>query len=265
VGEVSLNELSGLVASRAQPGVLFVHADSGAVPRFLAIDTTGKQLGAYTLANAASTDWEDVSLGPGPDGKAYLFFADIGDNGVRDGTTPRAQIQVYRVPEPSVSLSQSSQNVTLSDWDVLRFVYPDAPHDAETLMIDPVTSDLVIVTRELDGNSSVFRAPANTPVNSESALQKVTNIQFGTSGKAATATAGDFSPNGDRVLIRTYTAVLLWQRAATLAATFAIKPLALPSATEPQGEALGFSADGESWFSAGELSDSLYQAKSTCR
>jgi hypothetical protein len=80
------------------------------------------------------------------------------------------------------------------------------------------------------------------------------------------ASAGDFSPSGDRVIIRTYTAIYLWPRVAgaSLAPTFAAMPKTLPSPTEQQSEGLTFAADGLSWFSAGEQSPNLYQGKATC-
>jgi hypothetical protein len=269
---------SGIVASRQHPGVLYFQEDAGGKARFFALDPTGKTLGEYVLTGATNVDWEDIAVGPSPAGKGqYVFIGDFGDNAARMGRgSTRNQILVYRVPEPEIEVPASQPAATapvtaasqggphaLADWKVLRFTYPDGPHDAETLMVDPVTSDILIVTKESNGNSGVYRAAGNTPADKPTVLEKIANIQFATSGQGAQATAGDISPTGDRVIIRTYTAILIWVRepGPTLAATFAKPPKTLPSPNERQGEGLTFSADGRSWYSAGEGSPAIYQGK----
>jgi len=262
-----LTELSGLAASHAHPGVLYAHADIG-VPVFVAMDTTGKTLGTFTVPGAGAQDWEDIAVGKGPDGTDVIFIGDIGDNSARDGMgKTRDQIQVYRVPEPAVTVGQAAVTQTLTQFETLLFTYPDRPHDAEALMVDPITGDLLIVTKEDDGNSSVFRALGTTPVRQATVLEKVAGLTFGVPGSgSAHASAGDISPTGDRVLIRTHTAILLWPRLAGdgWAATFAAPPRSLPVQDEPQGEGLTFAADGHSWFSAGETEPTIYQGKETC-
>jgi hypothetical protein len=76
--------------------------------------------------------------------------------------------------------------------------------------------------------------------------------------------AGDISPSGDSIILRTYTAIWLWCRGSTWATTFGAAPVELPSASEPQSEGLTFSADGKSWYSAGETSTTIYQGISIC-
>jgi hypothetical protein len=259
--DASIVPPSGMVASRAHPGVLYVQEDTGGSARFHALDTTGKMLGVYTLTGGKNTDWEDIAVGRGPGTGSYVYIGDFGDNSVN-----RTEIQVFRVPEPNVSATQASATQAIADFAELRFTYPDAAHNAETLLIDPVTGDIVIVTKETNGNSSIFRAPGSTPEGSPTVLEKIGNVQFATSGQGAQASAGDISPTGDRILIRTYTAILLFPRAsgATLAQAFAATPKTLPSPTEQQGEGLTFAADGLSWYSAGEQSPNLYQGKATC-
>jgi hypothetical protein len=267
VQDPGLTELSGLAASRVHPGVLYAHADIG-VPTFVAMDTTGKTLGTFSLGGAGSQDWEDIAVGKGPGGADVIFIGDIGDNSARDGMgKTRDQIQIYLVPEPNVSVGQAAITQTLTSFETLLFTYPDRPHDAETLMVDPITGDLLIVTKEDDGKSSVFRAPGTTPVRQSTVLEQVASLTFGVPGAAsAHASGGDISPNGDRVLIRTHSAIFLWPRLGGVGwdATFAAAPRLLPEADEPQGEGLTFAADGHSWFSAGEEDPTIYQGKENC-
>ena len=62
-----ISEASGLVASRQNTNVLWTHNDSGDSSRLYALDTEGRDLGVYTLAEIDPRDWEDIALGPGPE------------------------------------------------------------------------------------------------------------------------------------------------------------------------------------------------------
>ena len=76
-----IREASGIVASRRNPGVLWVHNDSGDMARVFAITASGEFLGVCNIAGATARDWEDIAIGPGPDpDQHYLYLGDIGDN-----------------------------------------------------------------------------------------------------------------------------------------------------------------------------------------
>jgi hypothetical protein len=260
----ALNGPSGMVASRAHAGVLYAQLDAGGTATVYAMTTAGKSLGEYAITGATATDWEDIAVGPGPTAGSFIYIGDIGDNAARTGGTTRTEIQVYRVPEPDVSTTQAAAKESVSGAQALRFTYPDMAHDAETLMVDPVNGDIIIITKETDGNSSIFRAPGNTPADTPTKLEKVGTVKIGASGQAAQASAGDISPTGDRFVVRSYTALLLWPRAATLAETFAATPKSVAWSTEPQGEGITFSADGGTLYLAGEQDRTLYQATANC-
>ncbi|MFZ5891875.1 MAG: hypothetical protein ACOY0T_12545 [Myxococcota bacterium] len=265
IAETALDGPSGIAASRAHAGVLYAHLDAGGGAVVYAMTYAGKALGTYTLMGVTATDWEDMAVAPCASGNC-LYIGDIGDNAARTGSgTPRTQIQVLRVAEPDVSSTQATVQQALTGVSVLRFTYPDAPHDAETLMVDPVSRDILILTKETDGNSAIFRAAAATAADTPTVLEKVGNVQVGTAGtQGAQASAGDISPTGDRFILRSYTAILLWPRGQSFAATFAASPTALPSPTEPQGEGLTFSADGKAWLSSGERARAIYQGTASC-
>src|SRR5579871_523899 len=59
-------EASGLVASPDNPGVFWTENDSGNPNSIFALDSTGALLGTYFLDGAVNTDWEEISVGPGP-------------------------------------------------------------------------------------------------------------------------------------------------------------------------------------------------------
>ena len=147
----ALGELSGLVRSRKQRTVLWAHNDSGDSARLFAVGLDGADLGTVTVTGAAAIDWEDIALGPGPDGRDDLFVGDIGDN-----VANRSEVTVYRVPEPAVPEQPGATVAAAGDRVVLR--YADGPHDAEALLVDARNGDLVIITKVTAGPAMVYRA-----------------------------------------------------------------------------------------------------------
>ncbi|MGI8595598.1 MAG: PE family protein, partial [Solirubrobacteraceae bacterium] len=135
-------ELSGLVSSRVQPGVLWTHNDSGDGPRLLALGRNGRSRGTFEVSDAQALDWEDIAV-RGQD----LYVGDIGDNAGQ-----RPEIVVYRVAEPPIDQGGGPTTPATP----LRLRYPDGPHDAEALLVDPSRGDLVVVTKELDGVAGVY-------------------------------------------------------------------------------------------------------------
>ena len=250
----ALNETSGLVVSRKNLGVLWAHNDSGDSARLFALDTKGKHLGTYKLSGAAAYDYEDMATGPGPvAGAQYLYVGDIGDN-----AKARSDVKVYRAIEPAVSASQAPVTTDISKVAKLVFSYPDGAHDAETLLVDPKNGDLYIVVKDLNGVSPVYRSAAPHDVTGTRKMTKVTTLTFGkgllAGAKFTMTTAGDVSPAGDRILIKTYLDIFLWRRAPGVALWKALetKPCALPVAAEPQGEAIAFDAKTRGFYTLSE-------------
>jgi len=141
---------------------------------------------------------------------------------------------------------------TLTGVSTLTFVYPDGPHDAEALLVDPASGELFIVTKELtSGNGQVFCAPANLASGSTTTLEQVATVALGPGGGV---TAADVTPAGDVVALRTYFSVVLFGRpaGAPLAQAFSAQSCMGATATEAQGEALAFTRDGRGYVTASE-------------
>ncbi len=257
VQDPAVNEASGLVASVQNPGVFWVHNDSGDTPRVFAMRADGTILATYDLTGISAIDWEDMARGPGPvPGVDYLYLADIGDN-----PAARSFITVYRVPEPSVDLSAVGAQVSLPGAVALEMEYPVGAHDAETLLADPLTGDLYVVTKCFttagctDGVSHVFRYPFPHQDGLRVSLTEVATIPFSGPAFVHSATAGDVSDAGDRIAVRTYTQALLWMRGPgdTIAQALATTPCAIAVPPQIQGETLAFSVDGVSYSSVSEF------------
>lgn len=244
-----VRELSGLAASRRTDGVWWAHNDSGDSARVFAVASDGRDLGQFALVGASASDWEDLAVGPGPvAGTSYLYVADIGDN-----AKARPSVRLYRVAEPAVSTGAAvpPPAQTLSGVDALELVYPDGAHDAEALLVDPVSGNLFVVTKELGGTAQVFRALANLPAGSRTTLTQVATVAL---GFGRPVTAADVTATGDVVALRTYSTVALFPRpaGAGLAQAFVQPSCAGAVASEAQGEAIAFTRDGRAYVTASE-------------
>jgi hypothetical protein len=239
-----ITEASGIVAGRRSPGVLWVHNDSGDAPRIYALDEKANLLGICNIKGAQARDWEDIALGPGPDpNRPYLYIGDIGDNNAK-----YPEVVVYRVPEPKVDAGKPFGQMTIGPADALRFIYPDGPRDAETLLVDPLTRDLYIISKR-DLIPKVYRAAYPQSTTQRTTLERVAVLPFG-----SFPTGGDVSPDGLRVLVRGYFHVALWHRPAgqPLWQAFSSQPTALPVANEPQGEGICFDRQGRGYYTISE-------------
>jgi len=242
-----LDEVSGLVA--ATQGHLWTHNDSGDGPHVYALALDGTLLATYAVRGETFRDVEDIAAGPGPDpGKRYLFIADVGNNRAHDGE-PRASVTVFRVPEPRLPDTVPEEKIVI-DADALVLVYPDAAHDVETLLVDPLTGDLYLCTKR-DPESRVYRLPKPGPGPSRYDLEFVgTFLPTGN-------TAGDVSPDGRHILIKTYVGIVhferdpekpLWQ------ALVGVTGKNLPGyVMEPQGEAIAFDLAGTGFYTLSEV------------
>ncbi len=250
VGSDLIREASGIVASRQNSGVLWMHNDSGGSPKVFAIDTKGSLLGVCTIRGATARDWEDIAVGPGPDpNQQYLYVGDIGDNRAR-----RSEVVVYRVPEPKVSDARAFGTMTIGPPEAIRLTYPGGPRDAETLLLDPLTRDIYIVAkRELF--SKVYRAGFPQSTTQPTEMELVTSLSWGL------AVGGDVSPDGREVIVRGVFNASLWTRPAgePLWHAFSGKQIFLPLANERQGEAIAFDNRGLGYFTISEgLHPTLY-------
>jgi len=256
VASDALTEISGIAASRRTRGAYWVHNDSGDSARVFAIDTTGKTLGEFALDGAQAFDWEDIAVGPGPkSATSYLYVGDIGDN-----LAARASVTVYRVPEPAVDRSGDPIARVLPGAAALTFTYPDGPHDAEALLVDPRGHDLLIVTKDLvGGRGIVFRGDADAPAGTSAVLERVADVSL---GLGQGVTGGDVSADGSTVALRTYLGVVLyprpagtnlWDAFARSSCAGAAPPLVgLARRSERQGEAIGFVPSGKAYLTVGE-------------
>ena len=251
LGEITdgrLSEVSGLAASRKNPNTLWVHNDSGNEPELYLINTQGKLLATYYLAEGVNFDWEDMAIGPGPEaGETYLYVGDIGDN-----VAMYDERYVYRFVEPTYTATTTVD--TINNYDRLGFFYREGAVNAETLLLDPLTQDLFVLSKESDQiRVHQFHFPSAPPFRQPAKL--ITTLSFDGVNLLDRLVGGDISADGTEVLLKTYGHVLYWSRKDT---TTSIPELlqtpadTLPYWPEPQGEAIGFAADGSGYYTLSE-------------
>jgi hypothetical protein len=233
-----IEEASGMAFSRDHDGLIYTHNDSGGGRRVYVIDSLGKGMGVFKLKGVWNRDWEDIAVGPGPDPKLnYVYVGEIGDNQLK-----YTNIFIYRFPEPEQFLEAMEV-----EPEILKLSYPDGAKDAETLMVDPISKDIFILTKR-DSLNILYKTTQEAFESKEAVLEKVMELPF------TMSVAGDISVDGKEILIKNYFTVYYWKRNEneTIAQALARDPLILPYKPEPQGEAIGFHPNGKSYFTLSE-------------
>ncbi|WP_236244904.1 WD40 repeat domain-containing protein [Streptomyces sp. CC210A] len=213
-----ITESSGLAASRAHPGVYWTHNDQDE-PRVFAVDSrTGETVATVTLRGVGKPrDMEAVSVGP--DGHVYV--GDIGDN--LNGSWPH--VWIYRFPEPERLRDQVVDAVQYT------VTYEDGPRDAEALMVHPKTGRVYIASKNEDGGG-LYEGPAKLSPQGRNVFRRV--------GEVPWVTDGAFSPDGTRLVLRSYFSArgYAWEDGRLGADERVRGPI------QPQSESVTYTADG---------------------
>ncbi len=246
VGTVANNEVtetSGIAVSNTYPGTIWMHNDSGGGANVYATTIDGVDMGTFEI-DAPAFDWEDMAIGPGPEpGIDYLYLGDIGDN-----LHFRGAITVYRIAEP-VPNPAGGTTANVARFDL---AYPDPGFDSESLFVDPITGDLLVITKPSSGEPAlIFRAPAGAL--SEETTTDLIPVGAFPLESGVFVTAADIDRTGSVIVFRGYNEVWLWERLdIDFTETFAAEPCRTPSTAEVQGEAIAFVPDGYSYFTISE-------------
>ncbi len=209
-----ITESSGLVA---RTGTMLTVNDSGDGPYVYVVDDrTGETVGVTTYSPDPVTDVEAIA--PGRDGTVWV--GDIGDNAaVRD------HVSVYRL-DP---VTPGDRTVAATRYDL---AYPRGARDAESLLVDPVTGRLLVISKGLFGGA-VYEAPTELRPDRVNRLRQV-------GGVAGLVTDAAFLPGGRYAVVRTYADSVLYDTRDWSA----VAEVPLPD--QEQGEAVAVRPDGTS-------------------
>jgi hypothetical protein len=239
-----LVEGSGVVESSQNTHVLWSHNDRNHLNRLFAFNSQGSHLGIYWIDGVENRDWEDIAIGPGPDPDInYIYIGEIGDN-----DSVHEYKYIYRIQEPVVNYNQSPQEITLYDVETIIYQYPDGNRDSETLMLDPLTKDIYVVSKREFEDIRVYRAPYPQPLDQLIILEHVATLNL------YQVVAGDISSSGLEILLKTYQNIYYWDRdpEQNLWDAFNEDPVLLPYIEEVQGEAVCWAADNSGYYTLSE-------------
>lgn len=244
-----LDEVSGLAASRAHPGLYWAQNDGGNSARLIAVRSDGSRVANYVVEGASNIDWEDLDSFD-LDGKHYLMVADTGDNG-----GIRKTLSLYVFEEPAKLRDGASIRPA---WTI-NFRWPDGARDCEATAVDPVSGEILLISKKRVP-PELFRLPLQpgaelqtarllttlTGIGQPSEEQLKTNPVYGR--YRSQVSGADLSPNGRVLAVLNYHSVHTYVRAPGQDWAQAMKtpPGELIFPWLPQAEAIAFSADGRS-------------------
>jgi hypothetical protein len=177
-------------------------------------------------------DWEDIAVGPCPQGSC-VYIADIGDN---SGT--RKHITVYRVVEPAPG------EAATSPAEMFNAEYPDGPHDAEALFVAG-DSDVLLITKGDPGPVALYRFPRPLTAGRTSRLERIGAPVADAKIEARDRpTAADVSPDGQWVAVRTTHFVAFYRTSDLIAGRWREAFRAdVSDLDEPRGEGVTFAGN----------------------
>ncbi|MGA1773888.1 MAG: hypothetical protein ACO387_07270 [Flavobacteriaceae bacterium] len=254
--DVRLKEISGLRSSKLNANRFWVHNDSGDAPKIYALSSSMKVEREFVLKGAQHIDWEDMAGGT-YQAKPYLFIGDIGDNAAR-----RASIVIYRVEEPRIDHSAELDELLPT---AIELIYPDGPRDAEALLFDERSEELLIVTKR-DEKARVYAIDLKTARDGgPNTLEFIGVLKIDPLPQDLPPmrryfhyiTAADQHENGS-VLIKNYFRAWLYanpEKKLLKELLVSETPTQLPYNLEQQGEAMAFDLEGVGYYTTSECAD----------
>ncbi|MEV6282229.1 hypothetical protein [Kribbella sp. NPDC051770] len=225
-----VDQSSGLARSQNYEGVWWTVNDSGGSAEVVGIDNAGKVQAVLGLKPPVK-DVEAIAVDKG----GTIYVADIGDN-----KKSRDMVEIFTFPEPS-----NLEDVEAVKFHRYDFEYPDGPHDAETLLIDPESRRLFIVTKVTSGKAGIYAAPEEPSIEGTNELTKIADAPAG-------VTDGIFLPDGSQAVLRSQTdiATVEWSDEPNV-----IARTATPTA---QGDSIALSDSGNALL-IGNKSSAIYE------
>ncbi len=257
------NEISGLLMSRKNPGVMWVHDDGGNAATLYALNMSGTILGSLELstpllyppypANAASfsfnNDWEDSAIGACGDDEC-LYVGDIGDNSAaKQNGNANFHYNIYKIVEPAVDANTPFGSITTDEWSGHAFRYPDGAHNAEALTVTPGGLLYIFSKEESGARSDVFRfAPLENIANRAfTATPQVLSFEGSLPmpvGPLGQVTGGSMHRDGQHVALRTYQDLFEYKIGSNNSWGNATREVTTPQLSypiqSPQGEAVAY-------------------------
>ena len=228
-----LRESSGIAASRAHPGIYWSHNDSGRRPELFAVDLNGQLRGQMPVTGALNNDWEDIALGPCPQGGGdCLYLSDTGNNG-----RERKHVALWVFPEPAPGAAATAPATEYT----ARF--PGEATDIEAIAVLP-DGRVLLVSKGNKDAVQLIRWPTPLRPGQEPTLEPLRVLAPEPTELGDRVTGASASPDGRFVAVRTYAALAIYRTQDLLGTGRPIAQMDLDPLAETQGEAVSLSNDG---------------------
>ena len=192
-----LTEASGMIASMKNQNHFWVINDSGNDANLFLIDQKGLVVHTYWIKDAINRDWEEITLKKDRlSGQPLLVIADIGDN-----NAIRKDVNLLFFEEPKFS---DPTDTLITEYQKHVFTYEDGARDAETIIHDPVSDELFIISKR-EENVRIYQVPSTSG-------DKTGLLRFKASIPLRNVTSADITAVGDEIILKTYTSVFFWER-----------------------------------------------------
>lgn len=239
VHEPQLTDASGLAASQKFKDVIYTHNDGAGGPYIYAINaTTGEVISTMDIAMATNHDWEDIAVGPCGENSCIY----IADSGYRSGSSANT---IYRVQEPDTL----SPSLTLAIDSTATYTWSE--DESQTLMVDP-NGEVYLIGVIYSGRGMVSHLPASawgssTPANIETTQFLPIHTHH------HDPVSGDISRDGTELLIKSKSNIFYWKiENGDVLTSFTKPPVEVPYHPTGLGEAICWSADGQSYYTLPE-------------
>ena len=241
----SADYLTGIVATKS--GYVVVNEAGGRSRNITYLNSDCSRDKTKSYSGSGSRDPEDIAI----DKSGTMWVADIGD----PAPTNRSNIALWKV--------STGGTVTL-----YRFTYPDGPHPAKAMVLDG-DGRPIFITQPTSGSgpAGLYEPPAGALTeNKTPVLVKVGTFapeDTGTDNKLEApgrllVTGGANSPDGTKVVLRTYSDAYEWTVSGgnVVAAITKSKPTITAMPDEAQGEAIAFTSNGSDFLTVSNVNTS---------
>ncbi|MBO0827563.1 MAG: hypothetical protein J2P24_07255 [Streptosporangiales bacterium] len=217
--DARIDSPAGLAVLPGEPNYVFT-VNAHAPTRVFGIDRkTGHSAVTMRLRDAKAVDWEAIAPGQ----NRTLWVGDIGG-----GSGPRRSVTVYKFQLPSW-LHTGYYSST-----AYHLTYPDGPHDAQALLVNPTDGTMYVATGG-SGGGSLYAASDLTSGGTQ--LRKAGSVP-------GNVTDGAYRPDGKQFVLRTPGKAYVYSAPDKQVGT-----MALPE--PPQGKGIAYTTDGSSLLLSG--------------
>lgn len=227
ISDARIGESSGLAYSVSQPDIVYTMNDSKNKMVVYAVNvSTGKVVGTTDLSSLGLQDPESIYVDP----RGKLWLGDLGDN---DEDRTNASIVEFDEPGATTAAPKNLQRFPVQ--------YPNGPTNVEGMLVNPTTSQVFLINK-VDGAATIYSLP--TPLQPNQA-NLATNLNH---RMPANVADGTFTRDGQRALVETADAIVVYDPTTWTSIGAFDKPAGLPKgesmAVQPTGTSLLLGTEG---------------------